>query len=121
MAIFLGFLALLLLSFIGVQFNDPDGPLWMIIYLVPLVALIAAIFRASWYTLWAVKALAGVALAIFFVLVWHYWPDQEGFWQQEVWWEEETAREGMGMMIAWVCLIIGVVAGWRRGRIPHER
>jgi hypothetical protein len=29
-----------------------------------------------------------------------------GFWRKDVWWVEETAREGMGMMIAFVVLVV---------------
>jgi hypothetical protein len=28
-----------------------------------------------------------------------------GFWRKDVWWVEETAREGMGVMIAFAVLI----------------
>ena len=28
-----------------------------------------------------------------------------GFWRKDVWWVEETAREGMGMMIAFAVLL----------------
>lgn len=43
------FCALLMLAFTGVQYNDPDGVLWGLIYLVPSVwALIAAFALACW-------------------------------------------------------------------------
>jgi predicted anti-sigma-YlaC factor YlaD len=86
-------LALLMLSFVAVQYNDPDGPLWAVIYLIPAAwALLASFLWAS-----TVAGLAGVI---------YYWPTMSGFWRKDVWWVEETAREGMGMMIAFVVLVV---------------
>lgn len=35
-----------------------------------------------------------------------YWPDVDNWWLKEVWWVEETAREGMGMMIDFAVLVL---------------
>jgi hypothetical protein len=44
-----------------------------------------------------------------------YWPQVPGFWHKEVWWNEETAREGMGVMAA---LVVLLVARFTASRAP---
>lgn len=106
-------LAALMLLFIAVQYNDPDGPMWMAIYLVPTAwALIAAIAPrllagGIWRLLLILTIMASVALTVY------YWPKTPGWWQQEVWWEVETAREGMGMMIVTAVLLFAYFVGAR--------
>ncbi len=114
--ILLGMLLLLMLSFIGVQINDPDGWLWALIYAIPVAALVAALVWPSVFASPVGKGLAAFALIGCLILVWYFWPSQSRFWQQAVWWEEESAREGMGMMIAFVVLGIAVYCGIRRSR-----
>lgn len=110
-------LCLLMLLFIAVQYNDPDGPMWMVIYLVPAVWAGLAAFRSSFvaqpvpgYLLLGciVAAIAGVV---------YYWPNTPRWWTQDVWYEFETAREGMGMMI--VAFVLAVA--WATGRIANAR
>ncbi len=99
-------LMLLMVLFIVVQYNDPDGPLWMIIYAVPAIWAAIAAFRpkllASQYThfflLFCLFAAIGGVI--------YFWPTSEGWWRQEVWWEAENAREGMGMMIVAIVLLV---------------
>lgn len=100
------FLCLLMLLFIGVQFNDPDGPMWMLIYAVPMLWAGFAAFRpvALSRKLPGLLLLACIAAALAAMV--HYWPKTPGWWKSEVWWEVETAREGMGMMI--VALVLAV-------------
>ena len=110
-----GVLAAFLVLFVAVQLNDPDGALWMVIYGVGAIWCGIAAFRAGLFSatpvfglfaLTCVAALAGLA---------YYWPTTPGWWKQDVWWETETAREGMGMMILVVSLTFaGLVA--RRAR-----
>ena len=38
-------LGLLMVAFAAVQYNDPDGPLWAAIYLVPAVWALLAAFK----------------------------------------------------------------------------
>ena len=92
-------LCLLMLLFIGVQYNDPDGLLWMVIYLIPATwALIAAIVPAL-LRHGLVRLLLALTILGSLALTYYYWPKSSGWWKQDVWWEVETAREGMGMMI----------------------
>jgi hypothetical protein len=107
-------LGLLMLAFIAVQYNDPDGPLWMAIYLVPAVWALLAAFRLAVVRspvgkslLWAC-AVAGLAGVIY------YWPTMPDFWRKDVWWVEETAREGMGMMIAFAVMIVVLFSAHRK-------
>jgi hypothetical protein len=106
-------LAALMLLFIAVQYNDPDGHMWMAIYLVPTAwALIAAIAPrllsgGVWRLLLILTILGSVALTLY------YWPKTPGWWQQVVWWEVETAREGMGMMIVTAVLLFAYFVGAR--------
>ncbi len=99
-------LGLLMVAFGAAQYNDPDGLLWAFIYLVPAAWAFAAAFRpaavrslAGERALWATLALgAGVLVA--------YWPTVPEFWRKDVWWAEETAREGMGVMVGVAVLLV---------------
>lgn len=109
-----GLFGLMMLSFVVVQWNDPDGPLWMAIYLVPAVwALLAAsglsLLRSpiALGLLWA-SVLFGASAMIY------YWPTVAGFWRKDVWWVEESAREGMGVMVLFVVLIVALVSAYRQ-------
>ena len=97
---------LLMVAFAAVQYNDPDALVWIAIYLVPAAWAFAAAFRparvrslAGERLLWATVA-TGVGATVF------YWPTMPNFWVKDVWWVEETAREGMGVMIALAVLLV---------------
>jgi hypothetical protein len=45
-----------------------------------------------------------------------YWPAVPGFWRKDVWWVEETAREGMGVMIGFAVLVVVLAAAMARSR-----
>ncbi|MBI5719407.1 MAG: hypothetical protein HZC37_17205 [Burkholderiales bacterium] len=102
-------LCLVMLAFVAMQYNDPDGPLWMLYYTVP--ALWAGVMawrrdlpqRPRW------RAALGASLVVWAGLMVFYWPSMPGFWRKEVWWVEETAREGMGMMIAFAVVAFAAV------------
>ncbi len=108
-----GFLCVIMILFVGVQYNDPDFAFWMVIYGIPAFwagaaalrpAALQRRFTASGLVLTTVAAVAGTV---------YFWPRMPGFWRQEVWWEEETAREGMGMMIVVVVLLVVLLTAWR--------
>ena len=93
--------------FAAVQYNDPDGLLWMGIYSIPsLWCALAAFYPrllertlCQWALLLSIlAALAGVV---------RFWPFTPRFWAREVWYNVETAREGMGLMI--VACVLAVV------------
>ena len=99
-------LCLLMLLFAAVQYNDPDGPLWMAIYMVPAIWAAIAAFRRHLLPLIlpTVLLLLSIAAAIGGTL--YYWPDSPQWWSMRVWMEAETAREGMGMMVISVVLLV---------------
>jgi len=116
-----GVLVLLLVLFAAVQYNDPDGPVWALIYLVPagwaaLAALQPQRLRQRPVRLGLLACLAAAVAGTVYV-----WPQQPGWWRQEVWWNSEPAREGMGMMIVTVALLIVVATAWTAGAARPRR
>jgi hypothetical protein len=113
-------IAVLMLLAAIVQYNDPDGPLWMVYYGVPAIWCGLAAFRPGLVIGSAGRALLGVSLAAALGLTAWYWPPVSGFWHETVWRMgmadpeaarlAEQAREGMGMMI--VAAVLLAVAGW---------
>lgn len=99
-------LCIILVLFAAAQYNDPDALLWGMIYGISafwcgLAALRPGLLRLGpLRVLWAVCVVAGLA-----GMVW-YWPETPNWWVREVWWETETAREGMGMMIVFAALLV---------------
>lgn len=115
-----GGLALVLLLFAGVQYNDPDYYLWIPLYLVPSGWAGLAAFRPGLLErplavggLWLCLAasLAGTAML---------WPTDAGWWRRDVWWQSETAREGMGMMIIAASLLAVTATAVLRRRGPRS-
>ena len=124
MRVFCGILSLLMILFIGVQYNDPDGAIWMLFYGIPaLWAALAALaprLLLKVQALWLLLASIGAAL----IGVFYYWPRTPQWWAKEVWYETETAREGMGMMIVLIVLLLvwltRAVLNKRRTSNPHN-
>lgn len=109
-------LSIVLIAFTLVQYNDPDYLFWMPIYGVP--AILAAIAAGSPHSLhhsaMRVCISLGAVLGVIGTII--FWPREEFFWRQSVWWQSEVAREGMGMMIVTTTLLIlaaGVIRRWR--------
>jgi Kef-type K+ transport system membrane component KefB len=98
-------LGLMMVAFAAAQYNDPDALLWIVLYLVPAAWAFAAAFRLAQVrstrgtTLLSITLAAGVAVVIY------YWPAAPQFWRKDVWWDDEEAREGMGLMIALLVLL----------------
>lgn len=111
MRILNGVLLVILILFAGVQYNDPDGMFWATLYGVGAFWCAVAAFRANVYLSNIIFALYGFCFAgCVFGVAW-FWPKTPQWWSQDVWWETETAREGMGMMILTICVIAaGIVA-----------
>jgi hypothetical protein len=111
-----GVLAVLLLLFALVQYNDPDGPLWAAFYGVAafwpgLAAWRPQALRHRFVRLaMMATVVAAVAGTIF------YWPTEAEWWRISVWWHAETAREGMGFMIIVGSLLVATATG--AGRRP---
>jgi len=117
--IFRTVLAVLMLAFAFVQLNDPDGLVWMLVYGAVAVALVlsawaAGVLAAGPGRLATVVLVLGLAA----MLVTH-WPAESGFWRQDVWWQSETAREGMGLGIAFAASLFVLPAAFGgNGRQP---
>ncbi|MEM7522839.1 MAG: transmembrane 220 family protein [Pseudomonadota bacterium] len=110
MRILNGVLACVLILFAVVQYNDPDGVFWAVVYGVGVIWCAVAAFRAGVFTTPVYFAYLACFAAGVAGVVW-FWPRTPNFWLQDVWWETETAREGMGMMILFLCLVAaGIVA-----------
>lgn len=99
-------LGLLMVAFAAVQYNDPDALLWIVIYLVPAAWAFAAAFRLAQVRSPAVRRLLWLSVVAGVCTTVYYWPTMPGFWRKDVWWVEETAREGMGVMIALAVLLV---------------
>ena len=99
-------ICLLMLLFIGVQYNDPDGPMWMLFYGIPAVWAGMAFYRSSVLTKPLSRALLIASILLSILGVIYFWPTTSHWWASEVWFETETAREGMGMMIVTVMLLV---------------
>ena len=108
MRILNGILAALLVLFVAVQWNDPDGPAWMVIYGIGALWCLLAAFRPSAFTASAVAGIFGLCLVASVAgMIW-FWPEVSNWWDIDVWWPEitgETSREGMGMMVLVVFLL----------------
>ena len=98
-------LGLLMVAFAGVQYNDPDPYIWVPIYLWAGAWAFAAAFATPRLAARSLQGLLALSLLVYAGLVVFYWPRAEGFWHQEVWWNDEEAREGMGAMIALAVLL----------------
>ncbi len=102
-----------MLAFIGLQYNDPDGPLWMAIYLVPAIWTGLAVVRPGLLAQTAAQVLHLLSIGAAVAGVVYYWPSTPGWWTGDVWIEVEAVREGMGLMIVVIVLLIA----WMTGRI----
>ena len=122
-----GLLAALMALAAAVQYNDPDGLLWMLYYGVPGLWAGIAAARPGMLARPTSRVLLLVSVAAALVLTVLYWPPVSGWWRQDVWSmgmsdpnaaaTAEQAREGMGIMIATAVLLAVLAAsssGWRR-------
>ena len=99
----------LLILFTAVQYNDPDGVYWGMIYSVAAAWCLLAAFKPGKLVQMPFNVLLGLSVAAAIAGVFYYWPQTPGWWTQDVWWETETAREGMGMMIALVAVLVAAI------------
>ena len=107
--------------FAAVQYNDPDAALWIVIYLIPALWAALAAFRPR--ALGDTRVFAALCASVLAAVAGtaYYWPDSPEWWRRDVWWEVETAREGMGMMVVTAGLLIALVTSLRgrtQGRPP---
>jgi ABC-type Na+ efflux pump permease subunit len=102
---------LLMILFIAVQYNDPDGLMWMAIYLVPAIWASIAAFRRQLLPQNVPNSLLLLSIAAAVAATAFYWPEAPRWWTMEVWYESETGREGMGVLIGTIVLLIAWLTG----------
>ena len=98
-----------MILFAIVQYNDLDAIFRITVHIVPAVCAGAAAFRLQVPRNRARQGLFGLCLMLAIVGSVLYWPQTPGFWGVDVWWETDTAREGMGMMITTLAIGVAVV------------
>ena len=106
---------LLMLLFAAVQYNDPDALFWGVIYGAAAAWCGIAAFRPHLIT-GKVRLFLFACLALSIAGVVWFWPKTPSFWRQEIWWATETAREGMGMMVTLVALVVAWITSSFRGQ-----
>lgn len=119
MRVICGVLAATLLLFAAVQWNDPDALFWIGLYGAGAIWCGIAAFRPATLDWPPARQmlLASIGLAAGALIA--FWPDVDRWWAIDVWWPEESgeaSREGMGVMILFVgVLVAGVIALRRPG------
>lgn len=116
MRILNGVLCALMLLFMAVQYNDPDGPFWAMVYGVGAIWAGLVCFRPGLFNSIATRGLLLLSLAFAAAGTAWFWPKTSGWWRQDVWWTVETAREGMGMMVLLVVLTVVLISTIRLRR-----
>jgi hypothetical protein len=117
MRVLCGVLAVVLVLFAAVQWNDPDAVFWAAAY--GAAALWCGFAAFSPRTL-AWRPARGLLLLTLVCAFWGaaaFWPEAERWWAIDVWWPEQTgerAREGMGMMVVAFAMAAAALAGLRR-------
>lgn len=85
-------LALIFLSFIVVQYNDPDPIKWTLIYGVPMFLFLNLYKNYSRFILYAIASL----YLLGFFLTFNFNKD---------WFDSEVGREGMGMLVCSMAIV----------------
>jgi hypothetical protein len=107
-----GFFCILFVLFAVVQYNDPDAILWILIYGITAVWAGLAAFRLTRFAHSQPLLVAfGVTLAAMAAGVIYDWPQSIADW-----WDNEVVREGLGLIIAMVALLVVAYTLWRTRR-----
>jgi hypothetical protein len=97
-----GFFCVLFVLFAVVQYNDPDAVLWILIYGVTAVWAGLAAFRPARFAHNRLLLGAfGVTLVAMAAGAVYEWPQSIADW-----WDNEFVREGLGLIIATVALLV---------------
>ena len=106
MRIVTGILCALMLLFAAVQYNDPDGLFWAAVYGTGAVWSGLVCLKQEWLQHRIARVLLVANLAAAGAGMVYFWPKSKSWWSVDVWWTVESAREGMGMMILVIVLVI---------------
>jgi Na+/proline symporter len=105
-----GFFCVILTLFALAQYNDPDAVLWFLIYAIPAAWAGLAAFRPDLLApRRGIIAAYALCLAAAVLLSLYWWPSLP-----ENWIHVEEEREGLGMIIATVALIVVGWTSWGR-------
>ena len=130
MRVVFGVLCFVMIVFAAVQYNDPDGPIWSLLYGVPAIWTGIAAVRPERLSGQTSRALLLISLATALILTVILWPPVGGWWRNEVWSMEmaagtdaarvaEQAREGMGIMII-TAVLLAVTGRSFLARAPRQ-
>lgn len=110
-----GLFCLVLILFALVQYNDPDFLYWFVIYGIAAAWCGLAAISPGLMTrhgplrgLFALCLIGAVAGTVY------YWPSGTAWWTKDVIWDDEQVREGLGMVIVTLGMIIAGLAWWQR-------
>ncbi|MEM7058204.1 MAG: transmembrane 220 family protein [Pseudomonadota bacterium] len=109
-----GLFCVMMILFAYWQYNDPDFSFWGPVYGIAALWTGFAALSPGTIRWGAGRVMLWICLAAAAYGVFHFYPTTENWWMQDVWWETETAREGMGMMIVLLALLAALVVGLRR-------
>ena len=111
------FLCVLLTGFTIVQYNDPDAPLWILIYGLPAIWAGLAAYRPSAFADHRLLlGLFGLNILAIGVGAIYMWPSEIS-----TWWDREEVREGLGLIITTVALLLMAFTLWRTHRPQVQR
>lgn len=105
---------LVLLAFAGLQYNDPDGIYWAIVYLVPAIALGLAAFVPHRFATLLGRILLFAAVVVLGFGVYVYWPSNLTSLSADSWWDDEPVKEGFGVAIAYLFTCLTIPLAFRR-------
>ena len=111
---------LVLILFALVQYNDPDFLFWFAIYALGATWCGVVAFRPQILTTSSpLRGLFALCLIGAGVGAVYFWPAGFAWWSKQVIWDTEVVREGLGMAIVLIGLVIAGLAWWRSGRNVH--
>lgn len=97
-----GFSCVVMGLFAVVQYNDPDAVLWILIYAIPALWAGTAAFRPGSLGTGPLVLLAyGLCLAAAVAGTMYLWPSEIA-----TWWDNEEVREGLGLIVMTMALLI---------------
>jgi len=109
-----GFFCILFALFAVVQYNDPDALVWIMIYGIVAVWAGLAAFRLTQFAhSRLLLGVFGLSVVAFVAGTIYEWPPSIADW-----WENELVREGLGMIIATVALLVVAYSVWRARQGP---
>ncbi len=120
MRIVTGILCVLMLLFVAVQYNDPDGLFWMAVYGSGAFWAGVACLKPHLLDHVVAKSLLLANFAAACAGTIYFWPKSKGWWRIDVWWNTETAREGMGMMVLVVVFVVVLYCDRKRKSVVSQ-